>query len=142
MKALKMAKSERVYFHYQDLEEYKQGMWKIVRGDRRKSYIEAAADLMKTPDEFKAAMVSAIEQWPKSCAHNFTAEGVNKIAWLGHAGCCISVSSPEDCTRTAWHTLSRQEQDEANRVAAEALEAWKAPKPDEPMMFQFWSNNA
>jgi hypothetical protein len=137
-----MLKPERVYFHYEDLEEYKFGMWKITNGDVRKAHIEASADLMKTPDEFKAAMVAAIEQWPNSCLHNFTADGVNKIAWLGHAGCCMAVSSPEDCTRTAWHTLSKAEQDEANRVAAEALETWLPPKPEAPMMFQFWSDNA
>ena len=134
--------SKRVYFHYEDLEEFHGGMWRITHGDKRKEFIAASADLMKTPDEFKVAMIAAVKQWPNSCAHNFTADGVNKIAWLGHAGCCLSVSSPEDCTRTAWHTLSRDEQDEANRVAAEALETWKPKKQEEPIMFQFWSDNA
>ena len=103
-------------------------MWRIIRGEKRKQFIDNAADLMRAPEEFKTAMLTAIKQWPKSCEANFTADGVNKIAWLGHAGCCVAVSSPEDCTRLAWHTLSKDEQDEANRVAAEALATWERPK--------------
>ena len=83
-----------------------------------------AADLMKNPVRFKAAMVEALTRWPRSCEMNLSAEPVNKIAWLGHAGCCVATQSPEDCTRLAWHTLNKAEQDEANRVAAEALELW------------------
>ena len=134
-----MTKPKRVYFHYEELEEYQAGLWRIVSGEKRKQHIEAAADLMKSSDEFKEAMLQAITLWPKSCAHNFTATGVNKIAWLGHAGCCISVGSPEDCTRAAWHTLSKDEQDDANRVAAEALATWGEPAiPSLPL----WGCNA
>lgn len=117
-------KAERVYYHYEDLEEYHAGLWRIVRGEKRREFANAAADLMRQPEEFKAAMASALEVWPKSCEFNLTAEAVNKIAWLGHAGCCLGVNSPEDCTRMGWHQLNRAEQDEANRVAAEVLEAW------------------
>jgi hypothetical protein len=116
---------KRVFHHYSALEENTAGMWRIVSGEALKSYRDAAADLMRCPEEFKAAMVSALEAWPNSCQHNLTAESVNRIAWLGHAGCCIATSSPEACTRLGWHMLSKPEQDEANRVAAEVLELWE-----------------
>lgn len=118
--------SDRVYHHYQDLEEFQSGMWRIVRGDKRKEFIALAAGLMQDPQGFRDAMAKAINVWPKSCDANLTAESVNRIAWLGHAGCCIATGSPEDCTRTAWHTLDRSEQDEANRVAGEILELYLA----------------
>jgi hypothetical protein len=121
-----MKAPERIFYHYEELEEYHAGMWRIVRGEQRKRNIEAASDLMRCPDEFKEAMMSAIKAWPKSCEANLTADGLNKIAWLGHAGCCLSVGSAEENTRAAWHTLGPTEQDDANRVAAEVLAFWQS----------------
>jgi hypothetical protein len=100
-------------------------MWRNVSGDKAQSYINAAGDLMRSPEEFKLAMLKAIEEWPISCEVNLTAQGMNRQAWLGHAACCIAVNSPENCTRLGWHTLSQPEQDEANRVADEAIALWE-----------------
>lgn len=122
----KMAKIERVYFHYEDTEEFHAGMWRIVRGEERKRFANAAADLMRDSDQFKAEMLRATQEWPNSTLGALTADGVNKIAWLGHAGCCVSTGSPEECTRVGWHMLDQGEQDEANRVAQEVLEWWEA----------------
>ena len=119
---------DRIYYHYEDLEEYHDGMWRIAKGDLRKAMIDKASKLMKNPDMFYAKMLEALELWPKSCDHNLTANGVNHIAWLGHAGCCIGVESTEETTRCAWHTLDKAEQDEANRVAGDVLEIWRDRK--------------
>lgn len=119
-----MEKNRRIFYHYQELEETAAGMWRRINGDERRKYIEAAADLMRCPDEFLEAMRNGILAWPKSCAAAFTAENVNQIAFLGHVGCCVALGSPEECTRIGWHDLSRSEQDEANRVAAIALAEW------------------
>jgi hypothetical protein len=117
-------KSNRVYYHYEQLEEFHAGMWRIIRGEMRKAYVQSAANLMRDAQAFKDAMLRAIREWPKSCEFNFTSDAVNRIAWLGHAGCCIGVQSPEEATRCGWHTLNQSEQDEANRVAAEVLAIW------------------
>lgn len=119
-----MAASNRVYHHYSDLEEWRAGMWRIVRGDERRSCMERAAELMRDPQRFYDAMVRAIKAWPRSCDAAFTADAVNKIAWLGHAGCCLEANSPEEPTRCAWHTLNQSEQDLANDAAARALQSW------------------
>lgn len=111
----------RIYHHYERLEEFHAGMWKRLTGDDRKRFVLSAADLMRCPDEFKAAMASALTEWPNSCEHNLTSLDSNRIAWLGHAGCCIATGSPEECTRVGWHTLNKQEQDAANEAAAEVL---------------------
>ena len=86
-----------------------------------------AADLMRDSQRFMAAMTRALAEWPRSCLHNLTADGVNKLAWLGHAGCCLGVGSPEENTRIGWHLLNQAEQDEANRVAQAVLDSW-SPK--------------
>lgn len=120
--------NERVYFHYEQLEEFRAGMWRIVRGDAAAKYIELAADLMRDTGRFKEAMREALENWPNSCAHNLTAEDTNRLAWLGHAGCCLAVQSSEENTRRGWHTLTPGEQDRANQAAQEVLNEWIAVK--------------
>ncbi len=119
-----MSQRKRIYHHYEKLEEFKAGMWQVVHGPKRQEHILNAGNLMRDPAAFKRAMSLAIQLWPRSCEANFTASSVNQIAWLGHAGCCIAAGSTEECTRLAWHTLTRPQQDEANRVAAEVLATW------------------
>lgn len=127
----------RVYYHYEQLEEYHAGMWRITRGDTRKQHMQNSATLMKDEKAFEAAMVEALQSWPRSCEHNLTADAINKIAWLGHAGCCIGVGSPEEATRAAWHALNKSEQDKANAAAARALATWKKPTYETLDLFEW-----
>lgn len=120
-----MPNFSRVYHHYTKLEEYTAGMWRITHGPERKGYIEKAANLMRIPEKFGSAMLRAVNEWPISCENALTAESTNRIAWLGHAGCCVGVGSPEEATRAGWHTLSLSEQDRANAIAAKALMRWE-----------------
>lgn len=115
----------RVYHHYERLEEYHCGMWRMVKGEDRPPLRQAAADLMKRPDLFRDAMLRAITGWRFSCEHNLTSRATNRIAWLGHAGCCLATTAPEDVTREAWWTLTQVQQDVANRVAADVLAEWE-----------------
>ena len=85
---------------------------------------------MSKPDKFKAAMRRAAHEWPRSCEHNLSAENVNRIAWLGHAGCCVGAGSPEEATRAGWHTLTPDQQNEANRVAGDVLDEWLSANAD------------
>lgn len=117
---------KRVYHPHNLCEEYEGGMWRTVSGDTAQALILASADLMRDSADFKHSMQRAIREWPNSSEHNLTCLSMNRIAWLGHAGCCIRVGSPEDMTRLGWHTLNQQEQDEANRVAAEVLLEWES----------------
>jgi len=124
-----MAKSQtkiRQYFHFKDLEEFTDGMWRIVRGEERRSNAARAAELMRAPSAFKSAMQEALHRWPKSCAHNLTSENSNRLAWLGHAGCFLTARSPEENTRIGWHSLSPEQQAEANKVASDVLKEWLA----------------
>lgn len=121
---------ERLYFPYEQLEEYQRGMWRIVRGQARRAFAEAAAALMRDSEKFKAAMREAVRTWPISCSHNLSAENTNRLAWLGHAGCCIGVGSCEENTRIGWHLLKPLEQAAANRAAQDILEEWISRTPD------------
>lgn len=120
----------RSYFHFQDREEFTDGMWRIVPTLEREEFIALAADLMRRPQDFEAAMVRAIDEWPKSCEQNLRTPGLNRRAWMGHAGCCLGVRSSEDLTRLAWHTLNPSEQAEANAAADRAIAEWELRQRD------------
>jgi len=117
---------KRVYHHCDDLEEGP--MWKNISGKEADDYAEKAAELMKEPDVFKYSMQQAVEHWPVSCEHNLSAKSKNRLAWLGHAGCYLTTGSPEICTRNGWWKLDQEQQDEANRVAAEVVKEWENAK--------------
>ena len=116
---------KRIYHHYLLWEEIHQGMWRTLHGEARKPFLEAASQLMKNPSAFYLSMQRASVAWRHSCEVHLSG-GYNRQAWMGHAGCCFSVNSPEDITREAWHTLTMAEQDEANRMADLVLTEWDA----------------
>lgn len=113
-------------FHYSQMEEYHPdgGMWQIPRGLDRQRFIDASADLMRNVDQFYRSMSRAVRDWPNSCTVAFTTPGLNKRAWIGHAGCYLAVASPEETTRLGWHQLTPQEQMAANGAADQAINYW------------------
>ena len=117
---------KKVYFHFNDLEEFHGGMWRGVHASQRSEFPEKAAALMRDTDGFTAAMRMAVLNWPNSCAQNLSNSSINHLAWLGHAGCCIATASPEDCTRAGWSLLNQDEQDAANAAAQTVVNEWRA----------------
>ena len=127
---------DRVYFPHTELEECRDGMWRIVGGKAEQAFSAAAAELMRDDVAFEAAMMRAFEEWPNSCRHNLTAEDTNRLAWLGHAGCFLATGSPEENTRCGWHTLTPKEQDAANATAQRALDAWIEANSEKPPLLK------
>lgn len=117
----------RVYYHYADREECcADGMWRIVAGAaERTSFVVASGVLMAYPQQFRASMLRAVGEWPRSCEATMTTPSMNYRAWFGHAGCFLATGSPEDCTRLGWHTLAGEQQTVANQMADEAIAAWR-----------------
>ena len=119
---------KRVFYPYTECEEFLNngGMWKVITGPvLRDKMAEAAARLMRDTGKFRAAMIRATKEWPKSCETNLTAEGNNQRAWMGHAGCFLATGSSEECTRLGWHRLNPAQQRAANLVADQAISAWR-----------------
>lgn len=116
---------KRLYHHFEKWEEITHGMWRAVSMDDRVLLTKQAADLMKDGPRFHNAMLRASREWRYSCEAHLSG-GFNRQAWMGHAGCCIETSSPEDVTRQAWHTLTHDEQDLANAAADAVLKDWDA----------------
>lgn len=117
---------KRVYFHYNEMEEFHSVMWKSIPIEHRDAAIESAASLMRDPCAFELACMQAVAEWPNSAAANLTASSVNHKAWLGHAACCIACGSSEDLTRAAWNTLTESQQTLANDAADKAIAEWRS----------------
>lgn len=119
-------KLKRVFHHHDKWEDAAHGMWRRnSSGDERQAFLSKARALMIDTAAFFGAMERVTYEWPYSCEANFTAPGVNKLAWLGHAGCCLATGSSEDVTRQAWHTLNQEQQDAANAAAQLAIDGWE-----------------
>ena len=97
----------RAYKPFHVMEEHKHGMWRRLNGDAREPYIVAAADLMRDPEVFEAAMLRGVREWPESSHANLSVSAMNRRAWMGHAGCCITTGSPEELNSTPWYSLGR-----------------------------------
>jgi hypothetical protein len=113
-------------FPWTELEEYQPdgGMWSIPGTREVAAYVAATAEVMRDIPEFKRAMRRALTEWPKSCAVAMTTPGLNKRAWLGHAGCYLATGSPEETTRLGWHDLNDDQQRQANAAADFVIAEW------------------
>jgi hypothetical protein len=99
-------------------------MWKQIPIEKRQEAVNQSAELMINTSQFLNAMKNVVDYWPYSCEANLTASVINHQAWLGHAGCAFNHDAPEDLTRLAWSTLTKEQQDLANLVADEAKAYW------------------
>lgn len=117
----------RERFPWHMLEEYQPdgGMWVTPSLREAPAFIAAAAELMRDSGEFRRAMRRALSDWPKSVAVAMTTPGLNRRAWLGHAGCFLATGSPEETTRLGWHDLNDEEQRRANADADAVIAEWR-----------------
>lgn len=117
----------RTHFAWSELEEYRPngGMWAIPTVAHRAEWISSTSDLMACPSDFANAMRRALAEWPRSVAVALTTPGLNRRAWLGHAGCYLATGSPEETTRLGWHELDAGEQYAANATADQVIAEWK-----------------
>lgn len=115
----------RVYCHYEQWEEYRWGMWRILSGTDRESLEPDVITVLCDINKFRSSLHSALMRWPVSCAVNMTNRSSNRAAWLWHAGACIVTSAPEDVTRSVWMKITQEQREEADRVAWEVVHEWE-----------------
>ena len=116
---------KRVYHPYWNWEEYEAGMWRHTSGSERAELVEKAFQFTGDALAYGDAMMRVIEQWPISCEHNLTDRSMNRLAWVGHAACCLMTGAPEDVTRKAWGMLTDQQRIDADKRAQEAVDEWE-----------------
>lgn len=116
---------KRIYHPYHKWEEFSQGMWKTILGQKREMLLKEAIAFTGDAELYGSFMMRVIKEWPISCEQNLTCLDMNRKAWIGHAACCLAIGCPEDITRLAWHNLTQKQQDDANAKAQFAIETWE-----------------
>lgn len=115
----------RVFRHYELWEEFHHGMWRKIAAEDRRGYFDAARALILQPEAFRECMRRVLREWPVSCEVNLTSMSTNRPAWLWHAGACLATAAPEDVVRSVWPTLTDDEREAADRIAAEVVAEWE-----------------
>lgn len=114
----------RIYHPYDKWECYRHnffgGMMNYVKDDSLTMY----ASLLKDLKKFEHALSIIIRDWPMSCEHNLTNEGLNRIAWLGQASCALVYQVPAEVSRGGYNLLTPEEQQAADAMAKKYLDIW------------------
>jgi hypothetical protein len=116
---------QRIYHPYWNWEDYQSGMWRSVKGKERDIFLQRAIEFTGDDHLYGSYMFRVVDEWPISCEHNLTDLNQNRKAWIGHAACCLAINCPEDITRAAWGMLTKQQQDDANEKAEQAIRLWE-----------------
>ncbi len=115
---------KRVFHPYTEWEDWQSGMWRTISGSERMEMLRKAIEFTGDAELYGSFMRRVIDEWSIACEHNLTDESQNRKAWLGHAATCLAIDCPEDVTRAAWAQLSKQQQDDANKQAQDAIDEW------------------
>jgi hypothetical protein len=97
----------------------------LSKEEGEQQYMQFLADIKG----FQAAMHRVVAEWPKSCDHFLTKQGMNRVAWMGQAAACIAHGLPRRF-RGGFHLLSNEQQIAANAAAQGAIDEWEAAQPD------------
>lgn len=116
---------EQQFRHYQEWEDWANGMWRDVTPEEDERFAALSRDLLLDTDRLEYAMRHIFEKWPTATLVNMTNRGQNRRAWLGQSACCVICESPEQSTRRAWGTLELEQKQAANRVATNIIELWE-----------------
>lgn len=127
---------KRVWYPYQEWEDFQAGMWRILPKDEEPDFTSKAIDFTGNHALYGSYMMRVVSEWPIACAQNFTAPGINKQAWVGHAACCLAINCPEYITRRAWKELTQEQRDLANNQADIAVRQWRKNARENPSIYQ------
>jgi hypothetical protein len=118
-------KIKRIYHHYMSWEEHHAKMWHSLPKEEFNEMLPKAIEFTGNHELYGAWMLKVLKVWPISCEQNLTDNSINRRAWIGHAACCLAIGCPENITRQAWHYLTKDQQDDANNKADQAISIWE-----------------
>jgi hypothetical protein len=116
---------KRMYHSWEKWEDYKAGFYDNVSGKDKIEMIEKVVYLFSTPELTREYMTKVIKQWFYSCEQNLTNNGMNKVAYIGQAACCIYADIPSTVTMEAWSSVPAEFKKTADSIAMEVLEEWE-----------------
>jgi hypothetical protein len=114
---------KRIWHPWTSWECIPAGMYDSPAGRSPEIAKQAYANFLGDTPRFEAALERVITEWPISCEHFLSNEGINRIAWLGQASMCIATGVPA-CFRGGFKLLHPHEQRIANAAAEKWLRIW------------------
>ena len=105
---------KRIFHRYEKWEDFKHGMYS---DGVHENGISAAKSVLINLEVLDHAMWYVLNHWTNSAQLNLSNKSRNRQAWLGQAACCWLVHANENETKLAWHTLTEEQQRDANDVA-------------------------
>ena len=109
------------YAHYEQWEDYQNGMYDISRKQNEVELISMAIYLLCDSSLFYKTCNDVVLNWKISSMVNLTNKSCNRKAWLGQSACCYKYGVPEVLTRIAWSKLTDMQRFEANKVAQKII---------------------
>ncbi len=116
---------KQIFHPFSLWEDYEHGFYNTNSGGNKTEMIKHVIQLFCNPDETKIYMERVVKEWPYSCEHNFTNEGMNKIAYLGQAACSLYKNVPSTVTMEAWSKVPKEFQDIADGIAESIINEWE-----------------
>lgn len=108
-------------------EDYQAGLY---RPGTNPDLAEAAAAVLRDPDQFGEAAREMLREWPNAAEQNLSRMDTSRNAWLGQATCCYVTGASAADTKAAWGTLTSFQQITANRVADHVRAMWEREQTD------------
>jgi len=114
----------RIYKHYNQWEDWINGMWRHVEKDEYESYLQKAIEFTGDHVKYGESMAIVIKEWENTMLHNLTNSSMNKRAFLGHCACCLAINCPEYIVRDAWRLLTEKQRHDADMIAQKHIDNW------------------
>ena len=117
---------KREFRRWEKWECYRAGFYAASgpAGMNRELCEDAYRQILGNTEAFRIAAYRVMQQWPNSCSHFLTNEGINRVAWLGQASVCFTTRVPSKY-KYAFLLLTQEQQENANGVARRAIRWWE-----------------
>jgi hypothetical protein len=116
---------KRVFYSYERWEDFFAGQYELPSCHDSIAAEISSAMLLRSPSQFYCVAQQMISEWTFSAEANLSNRSRNRQAWIGQASCCYAFGAKEHQVKSAWHTLTPEEQSAANKIADEIVELWE-----------------
>lgn len=106
-------------------EDYKAGFYDNIGGKNKDELINKSVEMFSNNELTKTFMEKVTDEWVYSCEHNLSNMSINRIAYIGHAACCIYGGVPSTLTMQAFSLVSKSNRDIADKLAQEVINKWE-----------------
>jgi hypothetical protein len=119
---------KRIYHPWEKWEDYKAGFYDNVSAKDKQKMINKVIEMFSSHELTEKYMNKVINEWFFSCEHNLTNNGLNKIAYIGQAACCLYGKVPNLLTMYVWKHLSEKIKLRSDNIAKKTISKWEQKK--------------